>query len=622
MEKLEQILDLSHANKETKYLGQLIKDVPYNCFFNKVLCGAGGTTLILQNDEPYIILAPTNAIVDSKNDQKTQYNHDILFMYDGNYKHKQITEYINNGGKKIMTNYHSLLKVIKALKDSNKTPKDFRLLVDEAHMLTEGDDKDFMHNEVSIILQMYKLFKSYTFMTATPFPRECFPTQLDTVPLVTVKWNPEVITKVKIRAKHIKTRFVDYVLNTSAEHLSGKREGNAYFFYNSVEAIAQVAHKLIKAGLCTKDDIRVICADHNNTYLKRFVDPDMNIESVSTTPKKLNFLTAKAFEGCDIYDEQGVTYVCADACKRHSRVEIHTKLPQIVNRIRNSTYNEEVYLLYTESFIKVTSSKEAYIQYIKEALEKAKEFVEKYKAFDQKDDELFNVNKAFEPIFESSEFLTKQYDDFGKFIGYMVNPNAGKRALAFWESANQTYAVFKNNNSIASTESRSPLIDLLHDDVDTTDITAPTGTLKVKLGGKSTNFKKLAKDYLDALLEENDETIEFIETYDSIFRQCRLAFKNNIDSEFSASSYQRKRLELRLNNQVTCNSSNLKDKVKTKFKVNKLYTKASIKDYFSDLYNSEGLTKKAKATDIQEYFEVKTCKDKDLNNCFKIIRKL
>ena len=622
MENLDQILDLTHATKETKYLGNLISDIPHNCFFNKVLCGAGGTTLVLENDQPYVILVPNNAIADSKNSQKDQFNNDILFLYEGNHTHKEVVKYINKGGKKIMTNYHSLLKVIKALSESTKTPKDFRLLVDEGHMLTEGDDKDFMHDEVNIVLQMYKLFKSYCFMTATPFPRECFPDQLMEVPLVTAKWNPDVVTQVKIKAKHIKTRFVDYVLNTAAEHLEGKRKGNAYFFYNSVEAIAQIANKLIKAGLCTKDDIRVICADHNSTYLKKFVHPDMEIESVSTAPKKLNFLTAKAFEGCDIYDEVGVTYVCADACKRHSRVEIHTKLPQIVNRIRNSIYNEEVYLLYTEFFIKVTISKKEFMKYIAEAIELARSFVEKYKAFSKEEIDVVNMGSAFESVLESSEFLTKQYDETGCFINYMVNPNAGKRALSQWESANQTYAVFKNSKSLRNTESRSPLIAILHEDVDTTDITAPSGTLKVKLGGKAANFKKVAKDYLDALLEDDAETIAFLEEFDPLFKKCKQAFKGNIDSEFSASSFQRKRLEERLNNQVTCNSSNLKAKVKSKFKIGKMYTKASIKDYFAELYASEGLTKKAKATDICEYFVVKNGLDKNRNASFNIISKL
>lgn len=63
--------------------------------------------------------------------------------------------------KKFLGTYHSLPKILKALdKSFSKKAKDFQLLVDEAHMLTEGDDKDFMHNEINFILQSYTEIKT------------------------------------------------------------------------------------------------------------------------------------------------------------------------------------------------------------------------------------------------------------------------------------------------------------------------------------------------------------------------------------------------------------------------------------------------------------------------------
>ena len=133
-------------------------------------------------------------------------------------------------------------------------------------------------------------------MTATPFPRECFPEQIIHLPLVTAKWNPEVVVQTEIIAQQIEGKFNDYILNVAIQHLNGTKEGNAYLFYNSVEGISQIAHKLIAAGLCKPEDIRIIASKKNSSYVKKYVHVSLEIEDVTTKPKKLNFITARSFE--------------------------------------------------------------------------------------------------------------------------------------------------------------------------------------------------------------------------------------------------------------------------------------------------------------------------------------
>ena len=64
-------------------------------------------------------------------------------------------------------------------------------------------------------------------------------------------------------------------------------------------------------------------------------------------------------------------------------------------------------------------------------------------------------------------------------------------------------------------------------------------------------------------------------------------------------------------------SSCLKFRIQNHFKIGSIHTKAFIKNYLVKV----GL-EKAKATTIQEYFEVKDTKNSNGENCFKIIRKL
>ena len=605
------LLNLQHATKTKRHLSTLIEDLPQNCFFNKVLCGAGGTHLALTNENPYVIIVPATDLILSKENQKDSYPYDVLFLY-GNKPTSEIKSFLESGGRKIMSTYHSLPKILKAFEYSSKDSKDFQLLVDEAHMLTEGDDKDFMHDEINIVLQTYKEFKSHCFMTATPFPRECFPDQIMDIPMVTADWNEGVISTVNIVAQQITTKFTDYIAKIAIDHLEGIKEGNAYFFYNSVEAISQVCFKLIKAGYCTVDDIRIIAADKNSAYIQKYVHKDLIIENVTTNPKKLNFLTAKAFEGCDIFDEDGVTYVCADARKKHTRLEIHTKIPQIVNRIRNSKYNEEVYLLYTKSFISSNGSKAEYLKQIGTSVAKASAQAVEIKNASDNIKELLNYE-----LLETSEFFTKDLE--GNFI---PNMNAGKRAIAMWESAHQTYAVFDNNNNLDKVKVRTPIISLMFDGGNTDQFTLPEGLEKIKLGGKKANFTKMCKEYLDAIETGNKEVIEFIEGYDEIFRLSKLTFKGNISNDFSAIGYRRSMLEQRLNIQTSCNDDKLIASVKDVIKVNKIYSKEDIKSKLQAIYDREGIKKKATATNIKQWFTVKATTNNKGDNCFKIIKKL
>lgn len=614
MKELE--LDLMHATSEKKHLQYLIEDLPQNSFFNKVICGCGGTQLALANEKPYVIIVPTlDPILSKKQLQEKEparLPHNILWVYE-DISVATISNFISSGGIKIFSTYHSLPKILAAFtKCSNKTTKDFQLLIDEAHMLTEGDDKDFMHNEINYILHVFSKFKSYCFMTATPFPRECFPEQIINIPLVTARWNPKVVVQTKIMAQQIEGKFNDYIINVAIQHLDGTKDGNAYLFYNSVEGISQVAHKLIEAGLCKPEDIRIIASKKNASYIKKYVHVSLEIEDVTTKPKKLNFITARSFEGCDIYDEDGVTYICADGKKKHTRLEIHTKIPQIINRIRNSKYNHTVYLLYKTAYIPTNMSLVEYIKYIEEQVAKAKRQVDEIKTLSEDLKELLdNV------VLETNEFMTK--DDNNNLI---PNYNAGKRGRALYASTHTTYSSYANG-SIFNTNVETNLMVILHAGGNTQEFTIPEGIMKIKLGGKKANFTKMCKDYIKALDTKDKVAIEFIENYDDIFMAAKKEFgAASLNEHLSAISYQRCRLESRLTIQKACNNAQLTDNIKKSFLIGNLYTKIQIKKKIQGVYDKEGILKNATAAQIKTYFEVKDTTNSNGENCFKIIRKL
>jgi hypothetical protein len=118
--------------------------------------------------------------------------------------------------------------------------------------------------------------------------------------------------------------------------LAGKMFGNLHFFVNSVEFISQA----IKKSGVPPEQVRVICSENNDkakTKLGKYT-----IASINDKVKPINFYTSACFEGCDIYDTEGKTYIVSDKQQSHTLLDISTLIVQICGRIRDSKYKTEI----------------------------------------------------------------------------------------------------------------------------------------------------------------------------------------------------------------------------------------------------------------------------------------
>jgi hypothetical protein len=261
-------IDVTEANR---FLSEVMKDLPQGGFFDKVVCGSVGTHLALTNSIPYVIVVPFVEIIRSKISQPS-YNDVYVVCGDASItsrnKPENLKAAIKSGTvKKFLVTYASFEKLVLSLEDK---AKNFQLLVDEAHMLTAADDKNYMHVHIRKILIHYTKFKSFCFMTSTPYDRECIPDELNHLPMYRAKWKP--LVPVSLIAQQIKQNFNNYIAYIALEHLQGKRPGSAFFFFNSIEGIGAVVKKLL--NFCNVNEIRIIASR------KLFEDPF----SVNTTP--------------------------------------------------------------------------------------------------------------------------------------------------------------------------------------------------------------------------------------------------------------------------------------------------------------------------------------------------
>ena len=158
---------------------------------------------------------------------------------------------------------------------------------------------------------------------------------------------------VKVAASLCKNRITDDV------------GANYHMFFNSVRAISDI----IQMGGLRPEDCRIICSTGNNNQDK--LPAGFKIASTTDPVKPINFYTSTCFEGCDIYDPNGYTFIICDPNRPNTLLDISTSMLQICGRIRESKYKGHMALIYNTTRYEDADTLEAYKERVKEEVQKA-----------------------------------------------------------------------------------------------------------------------------------------------------------------------------------------------------------------------------------------------------------
>ncbi|MDR2146473.1 MAG: hypothetical protein LBE91_08460 [Tannerella sp.] len=336
------------APNECNYLSEFMTELPVNCLFDKGKTACGGTSTAIENAKDTIIAMPYVNVIKNKVAQypNDRCKHELLGIYEG-ITDKDILDYINTHEiKKIAVTYDSLERLITTLLEKGiDVYNDYYCLIDEWHILFNS--YAFRNNAVKKVLQYSKKFKEVTYMTATPIEEEFILKELRGLPVIEVQWSNVATVNVQpiVSNQPLKT-----VCNLVKNAIAGTMFGNLHFFVNSVEFIADA----IKHTGLQPSQVRVICSDNKNTGKgvksnQSKLGNNYPIENTTSNVKKVNFYTSTCFEGCDIYDQNGKTYIVSDKRKSHTLLDISTLFIQICGRIRDSQYNTKVGHVFSET---------------------------------------------------------------------------------------------------------------------------------------------------------------------------------------------------------------------------------------------------------------------------------
>ncbi|MDU1904835.1 MAG: hypothetical protein E6772_08630 [Dysgonomonas sp.] len=365
-----------HAKDTDAYLSDLNdfkNGLPVNCLFDKGKTGCGGTTIAINNDRDTIISMPYINLIKNKINQPEKNRHELLGVH-GDFNEKAIIDYINTHEiKKIAVTYESTRRLIQLLEILNiDVYNKFFFLVDEWHILFNS--YTFRNEGIKEVLKISRQFSEVTYMTATPIEEEFVLKELKDLPIVEVKWKNVATVDILPIPTNSPVKEVCRRIKTS---LNGKMFGNLHFFVNSVEFIAEA----IKISGLEPKDVRIVCSKNEKQGKGKKsnqakLGKDYLIEETTDPVKKVNFYTSTAFEGCDIYDENGRTYIVSDTRMSHTLLDISTLIIQICGRIRNSKYNNKVAHIFSETRYSKIVTLEEFKESAYKVRDESKSFIE------------------------------------------------------------------------------------------------------------------------------------------------------------------------------------------------------------------------------------------------------
>lgn len=330
---------------------------------DKRVTGCGATEKYLRDDKSVIIAMPRKHLLFNK---LSQHLTDDVFLYryidkkqyfsdktpsDGQLKEfdRLFIDYLRRGGKKVMTTYDSLPKVIELMKLTGRALNDFKVIVDESQQIL-GDAPIKANIEHQFYLALKK-FKTVIYLSATPFLSEYLDMsdQFKELPIIRLEWPEGVINKPHINIK----KLAGSITNTCSEIIARYKKGDsttikvgdatiqsreAVFFLNDVSAIVDI----IRKSELKPEETNILCAPRreNINKLDKLSSELKAKFEIGTIPgkgvdnKRFTFCTSTVYIGSDFYSDNAYTYIFANPNVQSLCLDVSTDIQQILGRQR------------------------------------------------------------------------------------------------------------------------------------------------------------------------------------------------------------------------------------------------------------------------------------------------
>lgn len=600
------------APEGAKYLSDIPNfKFPVNCLFNKGKTGCGGTESVLRGEGNAIIAVPYVFLIKNKLDGNSVHgdgsNH-ILGFY-GEISEQEVKNYISTHEvKKIIVTYNSLPKLVKCIQsidnEDNKVFEDYFLLVDEWHCLVNS--YNYRGKAIRELLNVAPKFKRVTYMTATPIHPVFIPSELRGVKSVKVEWKKNNLSTTLVVTDNV----IEAIHKLICKLFEKDSSFNLHLFMNSVKMICDCFENYPEYITIPHN---IVCANNSkNIEELKSINETLEITTPSAKPQKINFYTSTAFEGCDIFDENGITIIVTDSYKEHTILDANTTIYQVCGRIRNSKYNKHFFFIFNSKTEEL--NKQFFDEQIKATRQEIKENRAFYKDLNQLEEK--HRKKIYNLIQNTSKTKYLLFDNESKFsvdsnlyhidilrlyLATQVFANAGtvKRYCELCDiKIHQVITSTSNETTVNKKQKKNKWKDLFEN------------YHKYKQEIQSTFFALHAEEQLKQITQAEPQIAKIYDT---------LGFEKIKELDFCKSDIN---IEMK-KQEALPNNSKLADIFATMIEYDKVYMNKEITQKIEDICNKYDL-RKIPITHLIKYFHHETSQPKidgTTTRCVRFIRK-
>lgn len=385
-----------------RYLGQMpefAEGLPFG-ILNKKRTDAGGSfTAINCKDVNYIVVVPFKDLADSlAADKNCQYS--VQKVY-GGISYNDVKDYLtSNEVHKFVVVYDSLPKLITWIERNGFDTKNYKILVDEFHLLLE--DLGYREKAINNLMKYIGKFDHYTYMSATPTNDTFLTDMFKELPYTEIEWdNCKTIKPTRIKTPNVYAATVklinslldDTLILPNNQNIPTKVE-ELYIFLNSVVGIKQIIESV---GL-ENDDVKVVCADN---IRNKYVMNDIEISNVTSPNKRINFFTKKSFQGTNLFSNNGLIVAISDGRKANTLIDVETTLYQLAGRLRvneqfNNVFSNIIWHIYSNR--KNVQSVEEFESHLNKNIREANTVISTYNKLNTEEREVYSKRMTIDDL--------------------------------------------------------------------------------------------------------------------------------------------------------------------------------------------------------------------------------
>jgi hypothetical protein len=459
------------------------------------------------------------------------------------------------------------------------------------------------------------------YLSATPM-LEKYLVQLDTfkdLPMYKFKWSDKRVESVRIQrevVRNINKRVGEIITdyregrypNKILSDGTLKESKELVIFVNSIKSICDIIRK---CGL-TAEETNVICSDTSTNLekLKKLGHVQGSIPTYGQPHKMFTLCTRTTYLGADFYSTSAFTVICSDCNIQTLTVDISLDLPQIIGRqrLKENVFRNEVLILYKAESKKmaiINESKLVNDEKVNEKYRKTDNLLKAYNSMSDSQKEDFVSLAKERPVFYLSDYIGISKRTGEAVFNYLVKV-ADQRAYDVSRKEYQDDVTIKRGiesiqgikvdyNDNGNIESINDLRDVYNKFLE-----------EFNSSGDFVSKMKL-------LCDINLQYPELYVQYDKLLSiNIPIEYQNYINllgfEKIRALGYRKNNLDEFLQNQKNLNNEKLLKSLSSLFQVGSKYSKAQIKEMLREFYTTNSITKTPKATDLEEYYNLKPIK--------------